>query len=91
VVNAILQLLYALLQRKLDWPQRRPGRIGRRENLLPLLGFKPWIIKHIASCYGNYITPAHSFIEEQFKNLPGWIEGGAATKNLLGELVSISR
>jgi hypothetical protein len=52
--------------------------------LLPLLGFKPWIIQPIASCYTNYVILAHSLIEVQSKNLPGWIEGIATMKNLLG-------
>jgi hypothetical protein len=91
VVNAIPLLLYALLLRKLNGPQGQPGWIWRRENLLPLLGFKPWIIQPIASCNTNYAIPANSFIEVQSKNLPEWIEGIAAIKKQLGKLVSISR
>ena len=50
-------------------PDRRHGKSGRLRKTSPLLGFDPWILQPVASCYTDYATPAQNSIPRRNRNL----------------------
>jgi len=53
-----------LMNMRLDGPYGLFGWFWKRQNLLPMPGFKPWSVQPEASCYTDYAVQVSSIIKK---------------------------